>query len=478
MTDLRTATIRLAHEQPKLRTALLHVIAEVFPNQKKLNEYLHEHPKADKSLHSVKETKHSPKKPPEEPSKGGVKVTVDKAQMDARKPKIESPDLKKVAPDAKVEDLPPEIREEIKGYNIDVVGNDARQAVEIARKLKKGIEKSADVCKLSPPVCKGNMGLTRDKMPQIEGDKTVKQMLASDDPLDKKKGQAMVHAGADPESDKTVVQHMLEHFEKNGVKSAVTKVPVGALKATQKEIQAGKTFGMASAHLTGKNPNTGEPFSLLKGGNKILVSRDGHILDGHHRWAAALTIDPELEMDVQVIDMDMKDLLREAQSIPGVYKADIGGDPLDEAAQKKYKADAKTKWKTKVPKHHTSHEKNYGKSMESVMDKHDLTDDDAEQILDFKKDRPRKGKPQPPAELMRRFLQKAKPETKKRMEGVSPTEFVKMLGVIFDDEDLGGGKAASIRTAAIHLAFANPALRTHILPMLRVQMFSGGRYWG
>lgn len=383
MTNLHTATIQLAHNQPMLRSALLKVIAEVFPTQKALKDYLKEHPKADKSRHSVKETK-GDKKPSGDPKE--VKVKVDKAQMDARKPKIDSPDLKKVPSNAEVKDLPPEIREEIKGYNIDIVGNDARQAVEIARKLKKGIEKSADVCKLSPPVCKGNLGLTRDKMPQIEGDKTVKQMLAGDD-QEKKKGQAMVNAGADPDSDETIVQHMLKHFEKNGVKSAVTKVPVGALKATQKEIQAGKTFGMANAHLTGKNPKTGEPFSLLKGGNKILVSRDGHILDGHHRWAAALTIDPELEMDVQVIDMDMKDLLREAQSIPGVYKADIGGEPLDEAAQKKYKTDAKTKWKT--PKH-----------------------------------------------------------------------------------------GSDLRDGMIRLASTNPALRAHLLPMLQVRMFSGGRYWG
>jgi len=74
-----------------------------------------------------------------------------------------------------------------------------------------------------------------------------------------------------------------------------------------------------------------------------MISRDGYILDGHHRWAAVLTIDPARTMEVIVIDMDMDDLLHEAASFPGVYQADFAGDPLDESKQKAYKEKHKSK---------------------------------------------------------------------------------------------------------------------------------------
>lgn len=95
---------------------------------------------------------------------------------------------------------------------------------------------------------------------------------------------------------------------------------------------------MADAHLKGK-------FDGIDA--SVVVSRDGHILDGHHRWAALLTIDPARKMKVKVIDMDMKDLLEEAQSVPGVYKADFEGSPLGEDDQKEYKSKAKSRFPKK-----------------------------------------------------------------------------------------------------------------------------------
>ena len=284
-------------------------------------------------------------------------------------------DLAQYGMDATEKDLSPQHREEIEGYNIEVVGADAAQAVEVARKIKEGIEKSADICKMSPSVCEGNMGLTRDNMPQIEGGSSVKEMLTSDedrikdatfsDPKTKKevpfdklpekeqakfkgkwaadraKGTAMVQAGADPEESRTVMQQMIDFLGKNGTATLDESIPVGELKATQKEIQAQKAFGMADSHLKGKFKSIGD---------SVVISRDGHILDGHHRWAALLTIDPSRKMKVKVIDMDMADLLEEAQAVPGVYRADIKGDPLGESDQKDYKAKSKSKFGQKEDK--------------------------------------------------------------------------------------------------------------------------------
>ena len=94
------------------------------------------------------------------------------------------------------------------------------------------------------------------------------------------------------------------------------------------------------------------PHSFLQGkfpgiDDSVIVSRDGHILDGHHRWAALLTIDPARKIKVRVLDMNMEELLQEAQVVPGVYKADFEGNPLPEADQIEYKRKAKSKFKGK-----------------------------------------------------------------------------------------------------------------------------------
>ena len=346
MSDLRSQVIRLAHSNAHLRGELLPLLkmGKVFPTEQSLKTYLEDHPKADPHNHSVD--------------------TVER--QEGEKPS-EAKDTQKIPDDATVKDLPKQYKEEISDYKMEVVGTDAKQALEIARKVKQGIDKAADICKISPSVCKGNKGLTRDKMPQIEGEKSVKAMLASmpDDKfkslsetvskaraaaekegskfdlgkaipdkkeqgswLDRAKGEAMVQAGADPKSDKTVLQNMLDHFEKNGIKTKQEEMDVGRMKATQSEIKAAKVFGMADAHLRGKFNNIDD---------SVVVSKDGHILDGHHRWAALLTIDPSRSMKVKVIDMTMDDLLKEAASFPGVYKADFAWEPVAEKDQKEYK---------------------------------------------------------------------------------------------------------------------------------------------
>lgn len=325
MSSLLKDLLRVAKENPTHRGKLATLIrmGKEFDTEKQLQKYLEEHPQADKSNHSVK------------PHDGG-KNEGGKGDGDSGKAK-EVP-LSKIPEKATVKELPPEAREEIADYKLNIVGKDAKQAVEIARKLRKGIDRAADICKLNPSVCQGNKGLSRDKMPQIDGEKSVKAMLASDNPEEKAKGEAMVQAGADPDSDKTILQQMIDHFEKNGVKTSQKTMPVGKMKATQSEIKADKVFKMAEAHLKGK-------FDSID--DSVVVSKDGHILDGHHRWAALLTIDPGREMKVKEIDMTMDELLKEAASFPGVYKADFSGKPLAKGEQEKYKSENKSRWDTK-----------------------------------------------------------------------------------------------------------------------------------
>jgi hypothetical protein len=212
-------------------------------------------------------------------------------------------------------------------YNMEIVAGadghlsseDVKRAVDIARKVKEGITASADVCKLSPPVCQGNMGIPRSNMPQIL-EKPVKEMLASDDPEDRMKARAAIAVGADPESDESPFDQLLNRLKSEGVKIKNTSVPVGQLKATQREIKAGKTYGMADAYLKGKfRPQDAQ----------ILISSDGHILDGHHRYASLLTADPTAKMKVTQVGVTMREFLQESFKQPGVFRADLQGEIVD-----------------------------------------------------------------------------------------------------------------------------------------------------
>ena len=147
-------------------------------------------------------------------------------------------------------------------------------------------------------------------------------------------------------------------------------------------------------------------------------------------------------------------------------KVSDGYRELQKAVQEHVSEGSKGKAKSKSEKPKASFKKNYRPKMESVMTKHELTDDDAKQVIEFSVDRPKKGKPQSPEELKRRFMQNAKPETKERMKNMTPADFMVMLRAVLDQEEGGGGKTASLRNGLIRLAYANPSLRPTLLPLI------------
>jgi hypothetical protein len=95
-------------------------------------------------------------------------------------------------------------------------------------------------------------------------------------------------------------------LEEKGIKVVQTEVPSDKLKATQKDLVGAKVVGMMGA--LEDNPNH-EKITA-----PIYVSRDGFVIDGHHRWAAITAYNaqhPEnqIPMKVQVIDKDIKDAI-------------------------------------------------------------------------------------------------------------------------------------------------------------------------
>lgn len=79
------------------------------------------------------------------------------------------------------------------------------------------------------------------------------------------------------------------------------KVKVGTLKPAQKEVIPMKALAFALGFLDNGSPNLKEM--------EAIVSQDGYIMDGHHRWAAATLVNPEMEVQVAKIEMNAVDLI-------------------------------------------------------------------------------------------------------------------------------------------------------------------------
>ena len=363
MSALRRKLLKLAHENPELRDSLVPLLASTRTakqmTEKEWKAYKEKHPGADKSKHEI------------------VKSDADKGGKGKGKvPK--NVDLSGVKPE-EVEAFAGEIPE----YKIEIIAGgeggeiteaDLRRAKAVKAQLKRGIQAAADICKMSPPVCEGNFGVARSSMPQLSADEPIKDMLKTDeqriaDMGDKwddlsdekkaknkkdwatarKKGQAAVDAGADPDDDRTVFQQLLDSVAEEGVEISsqeppFDKRPVGELKATQREIKAGKTYGIANAYLQGDYDPREAP---------IIISSDNHILDGHHRYSAMITADPDAKMNVIVVDMPMKKFLERSFDQPGVFRADLqdniipSDDPLDLARDPGSTWEQKGKWYAK-----------------------------------------------------------------------------------------------------------------------------------
>lgn len=234
--------------------------------------------------------------------------------------------------------LIPEYKLEIiAGSGGELTAEDLARARAVHALIRKGIAETADVCQLSPRVCSQNLGVRRSDMPQIP-EESVRGLLSSRDPLDRAKGEAAVEAGADPEDDQPRVEAFIRFLRGRGIKveEKGPSVEVGKLRATQKEIKAGKTFSIAEEYFKGAYDPTDAP---------LIVSEDNYILDGHHRWSAMLTADPSVEMKVRRIMAPMRRILELAFEMPGVYRMDLQDRVVDPDAPLDLARDPGSVWK-------------------------------------------------------------------------------------------------------------------------------------
>lgn len=252
-----------------------------------------------------------------------------------------------------------QLTKELKSQNPELADDELGKLVKKTAK-EKGLVKPPefDLCSISVPgtnlYCGGNKEIPRDAMPQlktkaVEGTKawSLAQELAKEkggDPKD-------MEVNAEP--------HFLEFLKDKGYDVTMGEtMPATDIKATQNQLNADKVAGMAWALLT--NPDTQKPEHPLR--QPLIVSADGYVLDGHHRWAALATYDmmngKEDVVDVPVVkvDMDIEDLVDMSNQFGdefGLQRKGVGasaegtgkaGEKKPEAPVDAQKAPAKESW--------------------------------------------------------------------------------------------------------------------------------------
>lgn len=208
---------------------------------------------------------------------------------------------------------PKEALEQIKRGNI-VEMESKEEAYTVLKKLGKFIEKAKkdgekvkiNVCKISVPgtnlFCGESIatdehpeGVPREKMPQLSG-------------IPIKGSRADKMPRIDDEGNVDIGPLFLEHLSNLDppVKFVEAEVPASSLRASQSELK-GKTVAYMVSDEGAKTLE--DPKAV------IYVSRDGYIIDGHHRWAGKVGRDladgktGDVKIRVRRVDMPIMEVL-------------------------------------------------------------------------------------------------------------------------------------------------------------------------
>lgn len=213
------------------------------------------------------------------------------ASSGGKKAKAKAPGKKKEGgsklPDPKSVDSPSEVNTLLS--RLANISNDAKSKGKDAPEY--------DLCVVSIPgtnlFCGANRGVPRKKMPQLGGQP--------------KPGSRAAELPRDKDGSVDAAEAFKDHLKEMGVKMTPKKMSAASLKASQSELVGSKVAGMRSAAERGEYDPGKVP---------IYVSRDGYVIDGHHRWAAVVGIDVTdgridgNEMNVEVLDLDIDDALK------------------------------------------------------------------------------------------------------------------------------------------------------------------------
>ena len=119
----------------------------------------------------------------------------------------------------------------------------------------------------------GNLGLSRSSMPQIDADKQ---------------------------------QDFHDYLEANGVTIDASQVPIRTLRLTQNEINKMKVWKIMN-QIRNKKPM-----------GRVWVSSDNYVVDGSHRFVAALNMDGKQRMKVYKVDLPAMEFVKLSRQFNGV----------------------------------------------------------------------------------------------------------------------------------------------------------------
>lgn len=188
-----------------------------------------------------------------------------------------------------------------------------------------GEDPKFDLCTISIPgtnlFCDESLEIPRKKMPQLKtkvtpgskAEELLKKQLSD-------KGKEF-----DPNAEVDAEGAFLDHLKAKGVKVTTGEtMNATEMKATQNELVGAKVVSMANA-LSRPEEVGLTPEQAAKARKALtaplIVSRDGYVLDGHHRWGAAVVSDllqgkgdSPTKIPVVKVDMDIEELLDDSNS--------------------------------------------------------------------------------------------------------------------------------------------------------------------
>lgn len=170
-----------------------------------------------------------------------------------------------------------------------------------------------DLCKVTVPktnlFCLESKGIPRAKMPQFSGTPVEGSYAEASMKRAQKEAQRRIDAGETRDDGKAIkvpneaniTADFAALLDEMGISVEETTVPAQELKATQSQLVGTKVAGMRRAMKAGKVAE-----------EAIYVTRDGYIVDGHHRWAAKIGLGLEggddadqIMMPVYIIDAEI-----------------------------------------------------------------------------------------------------------------------------------------------------------------------------
>jgi hypothetical protein len=152
-----------------------------------------------------------------------------------------------------------------------------------------------DLCKVSVPgtnlFCKQSKGIPRARMPQLSGAVVPGSPAA---------------ARADARGRANLGEDFRAALAAKGVSVTRATVKASHLRASQAELDGSKVAEMVRSMRDGTMPDA-----------PIFVSRDGYVIDGHHRWAGKVALEAsgsDVDLTVDRIDMEIGEAIDNANA--------------------------------------------------------------------------------------------------------------------------------------------------------------------